>query len=260
MDVNLKSEIKESIESSIRKFFKDKDVKNSHVLDLIFPNERRIRSFIGGLETSLGTTVWKPIAEVIAKANDFVVEDKNLLMPKPFPQMLSQEIDNLKQIWQHKETLLPMEEYIARLREVALKSDREDLNYIVLPPKKGVDLYLSKNGKEYVFDLKSVQINKRSGLDFKLQLLEWYSCRFCQDTSANFEARIVFPLNLYKVDWWKRQGSKAYPLEKSKDAWVQDEFWDFCSGKSNTWNEILEILDELGKEGFNNQFKDIFFS
>ncbi|NER36594.1 MAG: TdeIII family type II restriction endonuclease [Oscillatoria sp. SIO1A7] len=258
MDEQLKADIKQSIESSIRKFFQGKQVKASHVLDLLLPNERRIRSLIGGLETSLGITVWQPVAQVIAKANGFTVEAKKLMMPKPLPQVLAQEFDTL--IRENKEGWPPMEDCVARLREAARGSDRDNLNLVAPPASKAVDLYLSKEGKEYAFDLKSVQINKRSGLDFKIQLLEWYAYKLCEDPSAQFEARIVFPLNPYKVDWWKRQGDKAYPLERAKDAWVQDEFWDFCAGQGNTWAEILEVFEELGKEGFGENFRDIFYS
>ncbi len=55
--------IRESIsESSISSFFEGKEVKVNHVLDLIFPKGRRIISLIGGLETSLGTRLWEPLA------------------------------------------------------------------------------------------------------------------------------------------------------------------------------------------------------
>jgi len=84
MNVQLKAEIKQSIEASIRKFFRRKKVKVTHVLDLIFPVERRIRSLIGGLETSMGTTVWEPVAKVLAKANGFTVEDRKLLIQSLF--------------------------------------------------------------------------------------------------------------------------------------------------------------------------------
>ena len=71
MDHTVKQQIKENLKNSIRNFFKKKEVKNYQVLDDIFPNERRIRSLIGGLETSLGTTFWEPIAKTLAKLNGF---------------------------------------------------------------------------------------------------------------------------------------------------------------------------------------------
>lgn len=259
MDVQLKAEIKQSIERSIRNFFQGRQVKVTHVLDLIFPVERRIRSLIGGLETSLGTTVWEPVAKVIAKANGFTVETKQLLMPNPFPEALRKEMYELKELREVRATWIPMEDCVRRLRAAALESDRTNLTYVPPPPGKGVDVYLCRDGKEYAFDIKTVQPNQGSGLGFNLQMLEWYAYRLCRDASANFEARIAFPFNPYQDDWWNHQGQRAYPLEKGKDAWVEDEFWDFCSGHSNTWAEILQIFEQLGKEDFGRQFNDIFY-
>ena len=260
MDEQLKADIKQSIETSIRKFFQDKQVKTSHVLDLLLPNERKIRSLMGGLETSLGITLWQPLAAVLAKYNGFTVEDKKQFLPQPLPSPIAETLSSLKQLWQNQDPSISIESSVARLRAAAEKSQpAENLTYVSLPASKCVDLYLIKDGKEYAFDLKSNQINKRSGLDLKLQLLEWYAYRFCQDPAADLEARVVFPLNPYKGDWWKRQGEKALPLERSKDAWVQDEFWDFCLGQDNAWGKILEIFEELGKEGFGEHFKDIFY-
>lgn len=33
------------------------------ILDLLIPNERKIRSIVGGLETSLEPTLWEPLAK-----------------------------------------------------------------------------------------------------------------------------------------------------------------------------------------------------
>ena len=72
MDRNDHKEIiKLTVSKSIMSFFQNKEVKVSHPLDLIFPRERQIRSLIGGLETSLGTQVWEPLAKMFAKNNGF---------------------------------------------------------------------------------------------------------------------------------------------------------------------------------------------
>ena len=72
----IKKEIKLAIKDSLQNFFRGKEVKVVHPLDLIFPKERRIRSLIGGLETSLGTRVWEPIAKTLAKNNGYTVLDE----------------------------------------------------------------------------------------------------------------------------------------------------------------------------------------
>ena len=55
----VKKKIKDRISSRIRKYLINRKITTCQVLDDIFPQERRIRSLIGGLETSLGTTLWE---------------------------------------------------------------------------------------------------------------------------------------------------------------------------------------------------------
>lgn len=258
IDKKLKSKIKKKIEESIKKFFENKKVRVKHVLDKIFPVERRVRSLIGGLETSLGTTVWEPIAKLLAKENGFIIKEEGLLMPKPF--LLNTDVADLKKLREDKQTKISMVECVKQLRGKAKNINRANLSYEKPPPGKGIDLYLIKNGTEYVFDIKTNQINQGDGLKLNLQLLEWYAYKLTEDPDAQIEARIAFPFNPYKGDWWEHNGSRAYPLEKGKDAWVENEFWDFCSGQKNTWAEILNLFDELGKENFGQQFSDVLHS
>ena len=256
MDQTLKSKIKKTVEEAIRNFFRDKDVKVTHVLDLIFPKERRIRSLIGGLETSLGTTVWEPVAKTLAKENGFTIFDNGLLRPNPF--LLNEKVGELKKLREERSSPISMQKCVEILRQAAKEIKSETFAYVSPPPGKGIDLYLSKNGKEYVFDIKTNQINQSDGLKLNLQLLEWYAYRLTQSPNVQIEARIAFPFNPYKGDWWDHNGSRAYPLEKGKDAWVENEFWDFCSGQENTWQEILKVFDELAEENFGDNFKDVF--
>ncbi|HAC65148.1 MAG TPA: TdeIII family type II restriction endonuclease [Cyanothece sp. UBA12306] len=259
IDQTLKIEIKTALKKSIRKFFKNKKVTTFHVLDYIFPVERRIRSLIGGLETSLGTTVWEPVAKTLAQSNGFTIVDRPLLMPDPFPKLLQDEISELKRLRECKTEQLSMEACVNRLKELINSIDKSGLSYINPPSGKGVDIYLIKDDKEYVFDIKTNQPNKRAGLDLNLQLLEWYAYRLCQAPLVEIEARIAFPFNPYaNKSWWYANAAKVYPLEEHKDAWVQDEFWDFCSGKTNTWNDIRQIFIELGQENFGQEFTKFF--
>ena len=39
----------------------------------MIPKERKIRSIVGGLETSLGTTLWEPLAKALAIENNFEI-------------------------------------------------------------------------------------------------------------------------------------------------------------------------------------------
>jgi hypothetical protein len=50
-----------------------------------------------------------------------------------------------------------------------------------------------------------------------------------------------------------------YPLEENHDIWVENEFWDFCSGKINTWSLIKEAFIDLQEDkAFINKYKQKF--
>ena len=72
---------------SINELYRKAKEVNYHVLQEIFPVERRIRSIIGGLETSFGTTVWEPLAKYLAEQNGFTIKnEKKFEMPKDLPK------------------------------------------------------------------------------------------------------------------------------------------------------------------------------
>lgn len=255
----LRHEIRKTIENSIRNFFENKEVNTTHVLDKIFPVERRIRSLIGGLETSMGTTLWEPLAKVLAKNNKFEIIEEEILKPEPIPELIQREISRLRQLRNRKSTWIPMRKCVKFLRVAARRSNRKNLVYVKPDRGKGVDIYLKKDNRFWAFDIKTNQPNVRSGPDFNLQLLEWYAFLFCKNPNMRIDAKIAFPFNPHEDDWWKSTGKRVFPLEPKVDAVVENEFWDFCSGMSNTFEVIMQVFEELGNEGFGNNFKNIFY-
>jgi hypothetical protein len=145
MDNNTKIKIKENLKKSIRKFFKNKQVDAYQILDNIFPVERRIRSLIGGLETSLGTTFWEPVARSLAENNGFQIISHKLQMPEPFPDVLKLELDKLNDEREKKlhGKVVSTKVCVERLRDAALKiKDGEIREYKNPPSGAGVDLSL----------------------------------------------------------------------------------------------------------------------
>ncbi|HLP92277.1 MAG TPA: TdeIII family type II restriction endonuclease [Nostocaceae cyanobacterium] len=266
MDNQTKQKIKEVLKTSIRNFFKarkNKKEKIYQVLDDIFPNERRIRSLIGGLETSLGTTFWEPISETLAESNGFEIVTTQILLPQPFPRELQVELDNLINERAKKPNgRVSTAECIQRLKNVASRTNPQEIvKYISPPPGTGVDIYFKKDGIEYVFDIKTPQANQGAFGGFNKQMLEWYAYRLAADPNANLEARIAIPFNPFQKNWYEEQKSKlsSSPLDISQDIWVEDEFWDFCSGEKNTFAQLKSLFMELGEENFAAEFNDIFY-
>ena len=72
---------------------------------------------------------------------------------------------------------------------------------------------------------------------------------------------IYIPFNPFQKSWYTTQKSKlsSSPLDISKDIWVEDEFWNFCSGEESTFEQLKSLFFELGQENFAAEFHDIFY-
>jgi len=259
-----KEELHEIVESTLKhaitNFFMDRKVRVEQPLDKIFPAERRIRSLIGGLETSMGTTVWEPIAVAIAKKNDFQeLNTRDFLMVE-----LPRDIITINTKWrdarEHGDGNIVLDNYILEVRNAANMVDVANLGLSRPTAGKGVDLWLKKDGTEYIFDIKTTQWNSGSGIAHNATLMNWYAWRLVRDPYIGFEARYALPFNPYTgMNWWDKNGSRARPLVRGQDLWVEDEFWDFLSGIKGTYSHILKVFTELGGTRFGDQFHDIFY-
>lgn len=263
MDQKLKAKLKLVLTNSIKDFFLRKlqnGVSSTNILDTLFPKERRIRSLIGGLETSMGTTVWEAIAKELATNNGFeVITDKQFLMPNPFPKELRDIIESLLHSRENGISL-STEHCIKEIREVCKRIDCSGSNFVSPSSGNGIDVYLKKDGIEYVFDMKSAQSNVGDFKRYARQLLYWYGYRLCKDPQAELRARIAFTFNPFSKSFYDVQRTKiSTHLDPKYDIFVENEFWDFCSGIVNTSATFHSLFEELREEKFNEQFHNIFY-
>ena len=253
MNKVVREEIKQSLRKSLYRHVSRFKYKNIQPLDLLIPKERKIRSLVGGLETSMGTTVWEPIAKTLAKNNGFEVITEKILMPKPFPQRLRDELDALITLREDKLMWVPISKCIERLKAVSQSVDKSGVEYVKPASGTGVDIRLKKEGKEYAFDTKTVQPNIGSIKSFNKQILEWYAYAICKNPSIELECKIAYPYNPHTDDFWSYTPHTSLVLKPHEDAVVEDEFWDFLSGETDTYKNILNIFSELATEGFGDE-------
>jgi hypothetical protein len=245
------------------------DVKTRHILLYkLFPEESNIRSVMGGLETSLGTTLWEKIACQIAKENDFEILNPktDFLQPKVMPVSITNLIAKHKDKREIHDAKLPMSKYIS-----ALSSTIKDLNpnevpseYKTLTKGSGVDIFIRKANDEYAFDIKTVQINAGSGTKFNETLMKWLAFKALHQkylgTNYNFNAHLVIPYDPHTdSNWWDEFGDRAYPLDR-KDIQLGDEFWNLLSGRSNTLAQITKAFNQLADEKFQDIYINSFHS
>lgn len=245
--------IKETVKTSIMKFAEAslKKKPKFQILDLIIPKERKIRSVVGGLEMSLGTTLWEPLAKSLASHNGFEVINANLECPTNMPSSLN---NTLQTITDDRKSDVPT--YDAQQSHDEIKRvcqsfvTRPITDFSSAPRGFGVDVWLRKDGVNYFFDTKTVQPNVGRLANCMTQVLNWYAYFYSKEPQGSAVARIVFPYNPYEgFDFWDKVIGKGKPLERDNEAWVSNQFWDFCSGLTGTYEIIVESFTELKDSG-----------
>tara|TARA_B100000212_G_scaffold82050_1_gene58975 strand:+ start:146 stop:922 length:777 start_codon:yes stop_codon:yes gene_type:complete len=255
----LENVIERNIKDSIIGYLKKRQkITTFHPLDLIFPIERKIRSKVGGLEGSLGS-FWERLAKDIAKINNFEVLDENVFNQSvpAIPENIQNKITEFRNR-RIQGDMTASTDFFKELHNFIKQSNIVSKS-IPIQGGQGADIYLRKDNKEYLIDIKTAQPNKKSTTSFFDTALLWYASYALKNTGFDFECFIAFPYNPYKKDFWIANKSKIPPLIPSYDAKVADEFWDFLSGKKNTTKLILEIFKDIGDSDFPEQFKDYFY-
>ncbi|MFG0737366.1 TdeIII family type II restriction endonuclease [Proteus terrae] len=258
-ELQIKKIISKQIEQSITNYFSKKRETTFHVLDYIFPYERKVRSMIGGLETSLGTQLWEKIATEISRENNFsILNHKEFNKSVPIlPNSILGKISDFKEKKRRnpniKNTLF-LEELTTFIKNNNITSKNEQIN-----KGTGIDLWIKKDNTEYIFDIKTNQINAGGGNTLLSNQLHWYAHRSLMENHCNIKCYIAFPFNPYsEIDFWKKTGNRISPLIPTEEAIVGDEFWDLLSGSKNTTKIIFDTFKELGESGFGNKFMERF--
>lgn len=257
MDKVLHNQIKQRLHDSLKRHVLNYKKKKLQPLDLLIPKERKIRSIVGGMETSMGTTVWEPVAKLLAKNNSFEIIEEKILMPSPFPTEYARKLSKLISNRESKSTWISAKECLEKFRTMSKKIDKKDIEYINPPPGSGVDIYLRKNGVDYAFDTKTVLPNVGDIKKFNKQIMEWYAYSVFKNPSINIECKIAYPYNPYSSDFWSSGKHKNGILKPGVEALVENEFWNFLSGFENTYQHITSIFNELRSEGFGDELSDL---
>jgi hypothetical protein len=253
-----------TVKSSFFSYFACREQPNTRhiLLSKLFPEESAIRSAIGGLETSLGTTLWERIASQIASANGFTVLNPkgDFSQPKKMPTTITNLIAKHRDAREVGGADIPMSTYIKELYDAisALPVNELPADFKTLTKGSGVDIFLRKGNQEYVFDIKTVQINAGSGTKFNETLMKWFAFRrlHLKHLNQNYDlhAHIVIPYDPHEnSDWWTEFGDRAYPLDKD-DVLLGNKFWDLLSGRGNTLEVITKAFETLVTDDFQSSY------
>lgn len=191
-------------------------------------------SFIHSISTTLGMSIYEEVSKILARPHSQIVErnvDVGGTLSSAQKQVISLIVNGLREkmrkVDKEKET-----------KEV-LKADSS--NGKKQKDNKIADFYMKKDNQEYYFEIKTVKPNIDVFTKSKTKLLEWIARK-----QKNIKSILVFPYNPYHPKPYSRFTEQGV-IEHGKELLIAEGYWNFLGGE-NTYNELLEIFDEIGKE------------
>ena len=253
--INVRKTAKTLIKHRIIEFFKKPKTLTFSPLGLIFPEERYTHSKMTGLMTSFGEKFWEALALDFAAKNNFIIKDKNEFQNK-IP-VLEDDINSMVNNFQNSRL-----ENNSSIKELSndLKLNIKQIERKIKKIGKGVglDLWLEKNDTEYMFDIKTVQVNAGTGDKLSRNMCNWHAYRIAQKPDVNLITACVFPYDPHNGKFWEKEGGKISPMIKGEDALLGDQFWDLITGQKNSTKQIIKAFEDLKKDKELNKIKSKF--
>lgn len=188
-----KESIQQVIANCLRNKFQNYEAKDNfmpfHFL-LLGKDRMALYSFMQSLITSFGTSIFEPVAAVLAKIKFAKAEMRYDVGDEIFSDCQK----NIQMII-NQLTVNPKPNKIKEL-EILQKSLSGAVNK--LKPAK-VDLFVeTQSGEQYLFDLKTAKPNKGDFQKYKQTLLEWAGISYSKNKNVKVHTLLAFPYNPYE--------------------------------------------------------------
>ncbi len=189
-------------------------------------------SFIHSLATTLGMSVYEKISEIVALAHyDEVKTGYDVL-----GEITNEENSVISQILQEIKNGTRTANKEKEIKEI-LQCNNNGGRKI----KVRADLFLKKGNDEYYIEIKTAKPNIDVFVKSKQKLLEWVALR-----KKKVNTILAIPYNPYHPEPYSRFTMQGF-LDEERELYVAEKFWELLGGKG-TYEEVLEIFDEVGKE------------
>ena len=204
-----------------------------------------IGSIMQSFYTSFGMTAYEQISIIIAEGAGFKAQKQYSLLGTidhntetiiaTYWETLKKELKNKKPVSSNK------------IEEIKMIKDSIKPGKAEVDGDSTVDVFLKdKNGNEYYIDITTVKNNLKGFESLKLKMLRWIALRASIDKTVNANSFIAIPYNPYYPEPYARWNSTI--IDPNEDIKVQEDYWNFIGKNPNTYKELLEIFEEVGKE------------
>jgi type II restriction enzyme len=235
--------LKDVLRSSIRNKFAshnpEPSAKPFHIR-LLGKDRLELHSFMHGLLTNFGITIFEPIAEALAKQK-FKTSLKQIKSGTELTEsslfVIQEIIDGLETAERTPDKI----NEIMAIRQVCKEGKARN----VKPIK--VDLYLESYEDEiFLIDLKTVKPNMGNFRDFKRTLLVWVAVTLFNKPDAKINTLLAIPYNPYEPKLYNRWTMKGM-IDLEHELKVAKEFWDFLGG-DGAYEILLSCFEQVGIE------------
>ena len=197
-------------------------------------------SFIQSVNTTLGTSIFEKVGQLIAEPSAKHAKDRYDL-----------------EGYISSETVLKIDSIMRGLRSAARKPNKDSETKEVLAVsqkgkigkklKKRIDLLVvAKDKTENCFEIKTAKPNINEFAGIKKQLLDWIAMRGSVNPGIKIKTFVAIPYNPYEpqpYERWTLQGL----FDLNEEVLVGKEFWDMLGGK-NTYEDLLTVFEKTGVE------------
>jgi len=197
-------------------------------------------SFIHSLNTNFGTSIFEPVALVLAK-NNFKSAQSHVKAGEYISEGALSEIQKIMDRLTTASSSPNKSKEIEIIRNVCKKGSTRQ----VKPTE--VDVFLeSKTGELFLFDIKTAKPNAGGFKEFKRTLLEWVAAILASKPEAKVNTIIAIPYNPYEPEPYNRWTMRGM-LDLEQELKVASEFWDFLGGK-DAYDDLLGCFERVGIE------------
>lgn len=235
--------VEETIKSSIRKRFATYNPESAVMpfhTRLLGKDRLALYSFIHSLNTNFGTTIFEPVAVLLASTR-FKIAKLQMKSGTKISEQAQYEIQKIMDELTTANKKPDKKKEIEIIRKVCQKGEMRTIK-----PTR-VDVYLERNdGEIYLIDIKTAKPNKGGFKEFKRTLLEWTATVLAENPKAKINTLIAIPYNPYEPKPYSRW-TMAGMLDLDKELKVAEEFWDFLGGE-DAYNDLLGCFEKVGIE------------
>jgi hypothetical protein len=197
-------------------------------------------SFIQSVNTTLGTSIFEKVGQLIAKP--LYKEAKDQYDLEGF--ISNKAVLKIDSIMRELRSARRKPNKKLETKEVLLVAQKGNLGQKL---KKKVDLFvIMKNGTECYFEIKTAKPNINEFTGIKKQLLDWIAMRGSVNPRIKIKTFVAIPYNPYEpqpYERWTLQGL----FDLNEEILVGPEFWNMLGG-SNTYEDLLKVFEEAGIE------------